>query len=48
MNDEDRKFLQSIKNMSPNSEVFQRLVKILKVEQEKSDQLLKDSLSENA
>lgn len=42
MNDEDRKFLQSVKNMTPSSEIFKRLVQILAAEQEKTDQLLLD------
>lgn len=48
MNEEDIEFLKSVKNKRPSSEIFEKMVQILKNTQEKSDQLLKDSLSEKA
>lgn len=48
MSDEDRKFLRSAKKMMPNLEVFEKLVRILTNVQEKTDQLLKTSLSVKA
>lgn len=48
MNDEDIEYLKSVKNKRPSSEVFGEMVRILKDAQERSDQLLKDSLPEKA
>jgi hypothetical protein len=39
MNNEDRKYLRSILKTRPSFEAFNKLVEILKVEQEKVDQL---------
>ena len=44
MSDEDRKFLRSTKKMTPSLEVFKSMVEILKNVQEKTDQLLQNSL----
>jgi len=40
MNDEDKKYLRSIRKFSPNLEVFNKMVRILESEQEKVSQLL--------
>lgn len=44
MNEEDRRYLKSIRKVRLNLEVFENMVKILKKVQEKTDRLLSDSL----
>lgn len=46
MSKEDRKYLRSVKKMTPSLEVFKRMVQILTNVQQKTDQLLKISLFE--
>jgi len=41
MNEEDRKYLRSVKKLRPSLEVFKRMVQILKGVQQKTDQMLK-------
>lgn len=45
MSEEDRKYLISVKKMRPSLEIFKKMVEILANVQEKTDQLLKTSLS---
>ena len=44
MNEEDRKYLRSVKKMGPSLEVFKKMVAILTNVQEQTNQLLKTSL----
>ena len=44
MNEEDRKYLRSVKKMRPSFEVFEKMVEILTALQAKTDQLLQKSL----
>ncbi|MDO8583234.1 MAG: hypothetical protein Q7R51_01780 [bacterium] len=48
MNEEDKKYLKAAKKMRSSLEVFERLVQILSNIQDKTDQLLKTSLSKTA
>ncbi len=47
MSDEDREYLKSTEKITPSLEVFEKMVQILTNVQEKTDQLLKASLSVN-
>jgi|WetSurMetagenome_2_1015567.scaffolds.fasta_scaffold1442732_2 hypothetical protein len=40
MNDEDRKYLERTEKVRPSSEIFNKMVQILKVEQEEIERLL--------
>ncbi len=44
MNDEDRKFLKSVKEMRPSFEIFKKMVRILNGVEEQTNKLLKNSL----
>lgn len=44
MNEEDKKYLRSVKKIRPSLEVFEKMVQILANIQSKTDQLLQNSL----